>query len=285
MAHDYLIIGHITADLTPNGGRRLGGTVSYGAPVAHNFGHRVRVLTSAAHDEPLLAGLEPYVAEKVVIPADSTSTFENIYDAQGNRTQYIRGAAAPLGVKDVPPAWLSTPLVHLAPLTGEVDPQLAHLFRDSIVLLTLQGWLRQWGADGRVHFKRWFEPDVLKDIDIVVFSEEDIREAPDLEAAFAGVVRHLFVTRAERGGTYYFRGQPFHYDTPQFEEVNTTGAGDVFAAAVLSCIKLLGEDMLSVAKVAAYLGATAITRPWLEGVPTREEVQTALSLVRKNEPC
>lgn len=282
MSLSYLLIGHITADLTSEGGRRLGGTVSYSAPVATAFGHEVRVLTSAADGEPLLAGLEPYVSEKVVLPASSTSTFENIYDAQGRRTQYIRGVAAPLRVQDVPASWLSTPLVHLAPLTGEVDPQLAHLFRDSTVLLTLQGWLRRWGDDGRVYFKRWFDADVLKDIDIVVFSEEDIAEAPDLEQAFAGAVEHLFVTQAERGGTYYHKGQPHHYDTPQFEEVNSTGAGDVFAAAVLSSMKLLNNDMLAVAKVAAFLGATAITRPWLEGVPTPEEVQMALGLVRSS---
>ena len=45
----------------------------------------------------------------------------------------------------------------------------------------------------------------------------------------------------------------------------------------------LDGDMLAVAQVAAYLGATAITRPWLEGVPTPEEVQTALTLVRKTK--
>lgn len=261
----------------------MGGTVSYATPVAHAFGHDVRVLTSAAENEPLLAGIEPFINEKVVLPAESTSTFENLYDDHGHRTQYIRGVAAPITVADVPDDWKDTPLVHLAPLTGEVDPNLAHLFKNSTVLLTLQGWLRRWGADGRVYFKRWFDADVLKDIDIVVFSEEDIAEAPDLEAAFAGAVPHLFVTRAERGGTYYYKGQPHAYTTPQFEEINSTGAGDVFAGAVLSAMTQLDGDMLAVAQVAAYLGATAITRPWLEGVPTPEEVQTALALVRKTK--
>lgn len=279
MPLDYLVIGHITVDLTPEGGRRLGGTASYAARTASAFGHPVRLLTSAAAQEPLLSELQPFITEKTIIPAEATSTFENIYDAGGHRTQYIRGVAAPIRAEDVPSEWLSTPLVHLAPLTGEVDPLIAQQFPNSVVLLTLQGWLRQWGADGRVNFKRWFEPAVLKHIDIVVFSEEDIREAPDLESAFAGAVRHLFVTRAERGGTYYFEGQPFEYDTPQFEAVNTTGAGDVFAAAVLSSITQLNHDMRLVARVAAFLGATAITRPWLEGAPTPEEVQQALSLV------
>jgi 1D-myo-inositol 3-kinase len=280
----YLLIGHLTADLVPEGGRRLGGTVSYAARTASAFGLPVRLLTSAAENEPLLDELQPFVAEQVILPAQATSTFENIYDADGHRTQYIRGVAAPIGPADIPDAWLSSPLVHLAPLTGEVDPQIAHVFKNATVLLTLQGWLRQWGADGRVHFKRWFDPDVLQDIDIVVFSEEDIAEAPDLEGAFARTVRHLFVTRAAQGGTYYFQGQPYHYDTPHPEEVNTTGAGDVFAATVLASIGRLNSDMRAVARVAAYLGANAITRPWLEGAPTPDEVQEALALVQNAEP-
>ena len=275
----YLAIGHLTADLTPDGGRRLGGTVSYAARVASAFGLPVRLLTSAQPTEPLLPELAPHVTEQVIIPAEVTSTFENVYDKHGNRTQYIRGVAAPITVNDVPAEWLNSALVHLAPLTNEVDPQLAHAFRNSTVLLTLQGWLRRWGADGRVVFKRWFDTDVLADIDVVVFSEEDVVASPELEPAFASVVPHLFVTRAAKGGTYYFKGQPHEYSTPQLQEVNTTGAGDVFAAAVLAGMALLNNDMLAITQVAARLGAQAITRPWLDGAPTADEVRAALELV------
>lgn len=279
MTASLLLIGHVTADLTPEGGRRLGGTVSYAARTVHAFGLPLRVLTSAAADEPLLADLAPYVTDLCVIPAQDTSTFENVYDAEGHRTQYIRGVASPLRVQDLPADWLSTPLVHLAPLTGEVDPGLAQVFKDSTVLLTLQGWLRRWDADGRVQFKRWYDPEVLQNVDIVVFSEEDIEAAPDLEMLFADAVEHLFVTRADRGGTYYHRGTAYHYGTPQFDVVNSTGAGDVFAASVLASLDLLHHDMQAVAQVAAFLGATAITRPWLEGAPTADEVQQAIALV------
>jgi len=280
MTRQTLLIGHITADLTPDGGRRLGGTASYAARTYHAFGRPLRLLTSAAAEETLLDQLRPYVSELHVIPASFTSTFENVYDAVGHRTQYIRAVARPLSVQDLPAGWLATPLVHLAPLTDEVDPALAEAFKESTVLLTLQGWLRRWDADGQVHFKRWFDADVLKHIDIVVFSEEDIEAAPDLEALFAGAVEHLFVTRADKGGTYYHWGEAHQYTTPQYDVVNSTGAGDVFAATVLSSLDLLDHNMPAVAQVAAYLGATAITRPWLEGAPTRDEVQRALDMVR-----
>jgi sugar/nucleoside kinase (ribokinase family) len=276
-APDYLLIGHITADLTPEG-RRLGGTASYATRTAKAFGLQVGVLTSAASPEPLLDELRPYADQFVTLPAQFTSTFENIYGPNG-RTQFIRGVAAKIRPNDIPVEWLSAPLVHLAPLTDEVDPQIAHRFDKATVLLTLQGWLRRWDDDGRVRFKRWYDPTVLDAIDIVVFSEEDIVEAPELEQEFAKSVRHLFVTRAERGGTYYRQGEPLQFDTPQVEVVNPTGAGDVFAAALLSSLYLMNNDMQAAIRIAALLGSISVTRWWLEGSPTSKEVQTALAEV------
>lgn len=270
---DYLLIGHLTADLTP-AGRLLGGTVSYGACTAHAFGLNIGMLTSAAVDEPLLPQLRPY-ADVISLPAEATSTFENIYQPSG-RVQYLRGVAAPIRAADVPEKWLNAKLVHLAPLTDEVDPQIAHLFPETPVLLTLQGWLRRWDADGRVRFKRWFDRDVLKDIDIVVFSEEDIVEAPELEYEFAAAVPHLLVTRAEKGGTYYRNGEAIPYSTPQVEVVQPTGAGDVFAAALLASWSLLNRDMSAAIRLAARVGATSVTRIGLDGAPTPDEVRQGL---------
>ena len=270
---EYLLIGHMTADLTPEG-RLPGGTVSYATRTAAAFGLRVALLTSAAVRDPLLESLTSY-SEIVSIPAAETTTFENIYAPTG-RIQYVRGVAAPIGAADIPAHFRGTPLVHLAPIAGEVDPQIAHSFKDATVLLTLQGWLRRWDADGRVHFKRWFDPEVLKSIDIVVFSEEDITESPQMEQEFAGSVKHLFVTRAEKGGTYYYEGKAIDYTTPQVELVNPTGAGDVFASGLLASLPALNYDMLAALRVAARLGAIAVTRYLLDGAPSSEEVQAAL---------
>ena len=279
---DYLLIGHATADLTP-AGRLLGGTVSYAARVIHSFGLKAGILTSTAPNEPLMTQLLPYVSELVVLPAQDTSTFENIYSPTG-RIQYLRAVASIITPADIPAHWLSAPLVHLAPLTDEVDPNIAHQFKDSIVMLTLQGWLRKWDADGRVRFKRWFDPEVLKDIDIVVFSEEDIAEAPELEQEFAGAVHHLFVTRAEKGGTYYRDGKPTDYSTLQVELVHPTGAGDIFAAGLLSSLHLLKGDYLAATQVAARLAAISVTRLGLDSAPTAAEVQEALTSVDRHAP-
>jgi sugar/nucleoside kinase (ribokinase family) len=255
----------------------LGGTVSYAARVVKAFGLAVGVLTSAALDEPLLSELRPYTDELRLLAAASISTFENIYTPNG-RIQYLRAVASPITVEHIPPDWLNAPLVHLAPLTDEVDPHIAHRFPDATVLLTLQGWLRRWDDDGRVHFKRWFDPAVLKDIDVVVFSEEDIVEAPELEQEFAGAVEHLFVTRAEKGGTYYHWGTPITYTTPQVEMIHPTGAGDIFAAGLLCALHQLRSIERAI-PVAAQLAALSVTRVGLESAPTTAEVQSALQQV------
>ncbi len=265
----------MTADLTPDG-RRLGGTVSYAARTVNAFGLRAGIVTSAATNDPLLAEIEPYTQVKVV-KSDFTSTFENVYEPDGGRKQYIRAVASPIGVDDIPPEWLSTPLVHLGPLTNEVDPQIAHILSDATVLMTIQGWLRRWGDDGLVHFKRWHDESALKAADIVVYSEEDIVEAPDLEQIYANIVDHLVVTRAEKGGTYYHNGQSSTYNSLDVPVEHLTGAGDIFAAALLAALPRLGNNMQAAIRVAAKLGAISVTRTSLDGTPTPEEVQQALA--------
>lgn len=273
----YLLIGNITADIAPNG-RTLGGTVSYSALTAAAFGLPTALVTSAGEGEPLLSVLHRAVTLHVK-PAAQTTTFENIYEPTG-RVQYVRGAAARLSLGDIPDVWRQSPLVHIAPIAGEMDEtigEVARAFPPAIRLMTLQGCLRRWGEDGRVHFKRWCDADALRHIDAVVFSEEDIAESPSLEEEFRALVGCLIVTRAERGGTIYLRGRAIPYETPQVELVHPTGAGDVFAAAFLASLPRVGRDPVKACAVAAQLAAISVTRVGLASVPTADEVREALA--------
>lgn len=279
MAVEYALIGHVTADLTPDG-RRLGGTVSYAARTAHAFGLKVGLLTSASADDILLGDVVPYVSNLVNIPSAETTTYENVYSATG-RTQYVRASAARITRRAIPRNFGDAPLVHLAPIAGEYEPGvMLAAFPRARILLTLQGMLRAWSADGRVRFKRWIDTAALKRIDAVVFSEEDILDAPELEREIAAACRRVVVTRAERGGTIYLDGEAHAYTTPQVEVVNPTGAGDVFAAGLLAAWHILGDFERAV-PVAAALGATAVTRNLLGGAPTTAEVRSALRLAER----
>jgi sugar/nucleoside kinase (ribokinase family) len=276
---DYLLIGHMTADLVDDE-RHLGGTVSYAARVVKAFNLQVGILTATAHNEPLLTELTPYAEVKTSF-GEATTTYENIYTPDG-RTQFIRNLAVTLNSADIPPAWLSVPLVHIAPLNDEIAPEIIYQFPNAIKMVTLQGWLRQWDAMGRVSFKRWYDKDILSEVDIVVFSEEDIQEAPELEQEYAATVRHLIVTRGEKGGTYYHQGTAIPYEAIEVKPEHLTGAGDVFAASLLATLFATDQaDKLTALptaiQVAARLAAISVTRSGLESAPTVAEVQHALA--------
>jgi sugar/nucleoside kinase (ribokinase family) len=276
---DYLLIGHVTADLI-RGGRVLGGTVSYSAPIVRAFNHRVGMLTSAAASEPLIEPLRQY-ADVAIRMAGATTTFENIY-RDGSRTQYVHSLAEFLPYSAIPNGWLDTPLVHLAPLVNEVDPAIASHFPDATVLLTPQGYMRQWGADGKVNFKHWLDQDMLRHVDILVCSRQDIADAPELEYKFGDYVDHVIVTNGDRGGMYYHDGQAEHYEAYPVTEIDPTGAGDVFAAALLSSMLHFKRDLRAALKVAARLAAISVTRV---GAPdfTDQDIQSALEAARVNE--
>lgn len=275
---DYVLIGHVTADLVANG-RILGGTVSYSAPIARAFGHRVGLLTSIAYNEPLVEPLLPY-AELVTRLAPHTTTFENIYN-DGRRTQYLHHRAAELTADFVPLGWRDASLLHLAPLDHEVDTGIIEHFPNATILLTPQGFLRKWGEDKRVHFLRWLDADFLRAVDIVVLSRQDIQEAPELAEEYAQVVKHLLVTNGEHGGTYYHNGQATEYAPYDVNEVDPTGAGDVFAAALLSSLSFLNHDIKAALSVAARLAALAVTRRGPSPDFSTDEVHAALQAARE----
>ena len=274
---DYLLIGPVVVDIVP-GGRIVGGTVSYAASTAHAFGHRVGILTSAAAGEPLVNEMKPY-ANIVVKVAEWSTTYENVYDADG-RTQYLHGAADNLTADFIPRGWFSAPLVHLAPLADRVDPNIVFDFPDATVLLTPQGWMRQWGADKRVHFKQWFNEEVVRAADIVVFSAEDIREAPELEQQYARVAKHLIVTKGRDGGIYYHNGEAMPYQAIQVTEVEPTGAGDVFASSLLSVLAKVNHDMQQAIQVAARIASRSVTRIGTNSKPSPTEIEQALNEVK-----
>lgn len=275
---DYLLVGHITADIVP-GGRILGGTVSYAARVAHSFGLRVGILTSMVPDDPLLDELWQYAADIKVLPADETTTYENVYNGF-DRTQYVRGVAAPINSSDLPERWRSVPLIHIAPIAGEIANEIVQpLDSHSAVMVTPQGWMRRWDEDGRVHFRRWFDENVLRRADFVVFSEEDVAESPGLAEEIIDVASDVFVTDGASGGTYYHQDGSTEWDVFPVEAEDPTGAGDVFATSLFAAWHELDHDIEAATRVATILAARSITRVGLDGAPKPDEIRFAFEQV------
>lgn len=257
---DYLVIGHVTCDLTPTG-KRVGGTVSFSGRTAQALGCRTAVLTSAAPAYDLSQAMAGITVQNK--PSTVTSTFENIYTPDG-RIQILHDRAEPLSAVDVPETWLRAPIVHLAPLTNEVDADLVHTFSNSLIGVTPQGWMRRWDENGRVYAREWAEAEkVLPLAAAVILSEEDL-PYPAMLDQFVSQSRLLVLTQGERGCMVYFGDETRQIPAPQVTEIEPTGAGDVFAAAFLVRLYQTGGNPWEAARYANEFAAHSVTQIGLE---------------------
>jgi hypothetical protein len=267
-AVDYLVIGHLSVDLTRSG-PRLGGTVSYASLAAHALGLRVGIVTSAGQEAPL----EPLQdISLVVVPSGRSTTFENIPTPYG-RKQVLHHRAEPITLDHIPQAWRSAPILHLAPLAQEFPHHLATNVSASLIGLTPQGWMRGWDAQGNVFPVPFDNADeILPGIGAMVISLEDVGGDQEQVEYFAHHTRLLAVTEAAAGSVLYWNGDRRRFRAPQVKEVDATGAGDIFAAAFFVRLYTT-RDPWEAARFATQFAAYSVTRPGLEGIPTEREIQ------------
>lgn len=265
---DYLVIGHLTEDVTPTG-LRLGGTAAFAALTARAFGLRVGIVTSIS-DETSLEPLRDIPVLKV--PAAHSTTFENRRTPSG-RKQVIHHRAADITLESLPEAWRKAPIVHLGPVAQEISPEAAREFAASLLGVTPQGWMRTWDQDGRVTPCPWKSAEmVLPLAGAVVMSREDVHGDEDAIHAMAQQTRVLAVTEGAEGVVLYWHGDSRRFRPPHVTEIDDIGAGDVFAAALF--IRLyMTRDPWEAARFATLLAARSVSRSGFEGIPTRSDIE------------
>jgi len=268
---DYLVIGHVTHDLTPTG-PRLGGTAAYSALTARALGMRVGVVTANGPETSL-----DILSDALVVSAPSlqSTTFENIYSKHGRR-QVLHHQATLLSLDDVPDPWKRTSIVHLAPIAQEVEAVLPDSFSPSLLGLTPQGWMRAWDESGQVRRVDWESAEqALGRAGAIVVSIEDVAGDEERIEFMAAHTRILAVTEAAAGARLYWHGDQRRFRAPELYEIDATGAGDIFAAAFF--IRLLTtQDPWEAARFATRLSARSVTRAGLESIPTAEEIQECM---------
>lgn len=268
---DYLVIGHITKDVTPIG-PRLGGTASYASLTANALGLRVGIVTSWGGELPIDPLKEISIAN---YPSEISTTFENISTSHG-RVQYIHHLAQQLDLNLIPVQWRNPLIVHLGPVCQEVDPSLVRHFPRSFIGLTPQGWLRTWDNTGQIkHIDMRASSFVLPLAGAVVISFEDVEGDETIIEEMAAACRVLVVTDEAKGARVYWSGDVRWFPAPELHEVDSTGAGDIFAATFFTRL-LSTRDPWEAARFATQLASLSITRPGLDGIPTPEEIQAYL---------
>jgi sugar/nucleoside kinase (ribokinase family) len=268
---DYLVIGHISCDLTPDG-PRLGGTAAYAGLTARALGLRTGIVTAWGGEVPLdvLDGIQ--VRSTAV---EHSTTFENVYTPQG-RHQILHHTAPDILYENVPKIWREAAIVHIGPIAGEGKHLVDRGLSSSILGLTPQGWLRSVENGGYVHIDTWPETlQALSRANAAVFSIEDVGGDEELIEAMANKCRVLAVTEGAAGSRLYWNGDLRRFRALRVKEVDPTGAGDIFAAAFFWRLSIT-HDPWAAARFATHLAAYSVTRRGLEGIPTRDEIQSCL---------
>jgi 1D-myo-inositol 3-kinase len=272
-APDFVAIGHVTLDRFGEA-TRPGGSALYAAVTAHRLGLSVGLLTSHGDDFPL--EVIPSKIEVISVPAADTTLFEHRQEPSG-RVSHVRSVAGPLTADDVPDDWRDASLSLLAPVVDEVDPMIATLFTDGAVGAAAQGWVRQVKPDGLVIPRAWQSPErLLQSVQALFLSREDIRgqEATVVEWFQRMPVGVLTADRV--GALLFVNGERYEVEPRRANEIDPTGAGDVFAATFLIQYQRDGDPWLAAA-AAACAGSLAVEGEGWSAVADRAALDAALA--------
>ncbi len=282
---DVVHVASASRDITADDPRgwRLGGGVTYAALATARLGLATAALigadevTAQAPELDLLrtAGVELRIARLAEAPV-----FENRESPTG-RIQICHATGRPIDVPDLPEAWLAAPGWSVVPVAGEIQEVWADVIPpEAYLALGWQGLLRDLQV-GQVVGRRAPGPSaLLRRADLVGVSRNDL-DRPFGDAHLARLLKagaDLLLTDGDRGGRLVRiggdrAGQVREYRSVSASEVDPTGAGDTFLAALLASVlrpDLIGRagdgDDLDLA-FAAAAGSLAVEGVGLAAVP------------------
>lgn len=263
---EFLAVGHLAVDLR-EGRRVLGGASAFSALTASRLGLASAIVTAVGEDFDLFDPLEKV---EVHCHREGRSTsFENLY-RDGVREQHLLGRARRLVEADLASVLerlAGDAIVLYCPLAREIDMPLSRRAPSGLTGVAPQGFFREWDAAGRVVAREWVEAEqALYGVDVLSLSEHD---APNLET-FVAVARKrarvLAVTIGARGARLFSEESEVQVRAWVRPEVDPTGAGDVFAGALLVALRE-GQTPVAAAELACCAASFAVEKPGVEGVP------------------
>ncbi|MFQ5830052.1 MAG: PfkB family carbohydrate kinase [Candidatus Methylomirabilia bacterium] len=275
-APDFVVVGHVTLDETP-AGVRPGGAALYAALTAQRLGCSTGLLTSFGPDFP--REVLPPDLEVVRVPARRTTMFR--HDSRSRRRHLtLLGRASDLNVDDLPASWGDAGLALLCPVANEVDPYLVAQFTGGAVAATVQGWMRERGAGGVITPARWEDASlVVRHLQAIFLSREDMGEFEKDALEWFQEVPIGVVTLGEDGALLFVNGERHAIQADSAEETDSTGAGDVFAAAFLLHYDREG-DPWEAAAFATCAAASSVEVEGIAGIPDRPTIEARLSRYR-----
>jgi sugar/nucleoside kinase (ribokinase family) len=274
---ELVAVGHVTLDHVA-GRVQPGGAAYYAAVTARRLGLRPRLLTSFGPDFP--AGAIPEGIEVVHVPSPLTTVFR-VDTGQEGRRLAVQSLALPLEPAHLPSGWADAPLVMLCPVADEVDPELAACFPEASLAALPQGWMRTLGEGGRVEPAPWESADqVLPHTQLLSLSHEEIATVEEEAREWLQRVPLAAVTQGRRGAILFVNGERYHVDADPAHEVDPTGAGDVFATALLVAYQREGNPW-EAAAAAACMAAASVEGAGTSAIPDLPALERRLEAYRR----
>jgi sugar/nucleoside kinase (ribokinase family) len=256
----FLSIGHVSRDEFPGGAHRLGGTGLYAAATAARLGVETALVTRVGPNERdevtrICADLG---IDLRILDANVTTTFAFRWDERGTRILTLKARAKGIALRDIPGDLRSADALVFGTIARELSEDLLLGETGRVSVLVAQGLLRMWDADGTVHPTSWDRAEEdIRALNAVVLSEDDVAGDISPVERWSAATR-VVLTLAERGCRIYENGHPTAElpAYPPVSMVDTTGAGDTFAAGLAVA---LGEgrsfpDACSFANAVASFG-------------------------------
>ena len=255
----------------------LGGTVTYAARAARRLGWEAAVLTSAGPDFDPATDLPdaPVFLER----GAATTRFVNAYDEEdGRRQQVLSARAGEIALAPLPAEWRNPDVLLLGPVAGELPGGTALAFEAEVVGAIAQGWVRGFDPGGRVSPVPWEDPGRdLAGVHVLFLSQHDVPEPAVHARRLVSFVPVVVLTRGWEGATVFTRESTQDVPTLPREEVDPTGAGDVFAASFLLRYHETADLGLAAA-FAACAASCAVEGLGTSALGDRAEVERRLAL-------
>ncbi len=164
----------------------------------------------------------------------------------------------------------------LAPICGEVGPECSRLFSHGLLGIGAQGWLRDLDEEARVEHRAWSGPPFWEGADVLFVSDEDLAGDERQLDRWVEDVPTVVVTRERRGARVHSAGAWREIDAFPADEVDPTGAGDVFSAAYLIRYEETG-DVAAAVRFASAAAAASVEANGSEGIADRAEIERRLA--------
>ena len=253
-----VVVGAVTEDRFGSV-TRPGGAAPYAARALEALGIRAHVLTSA----PPHASLEALdLHEYTYVPTHAGLAFAHDVEGEERRLRVLSTPDRALTAGDLPASWHDADALILAPLLpDDIDVESFAALPVPRIALLAQGLQRGVALDRAVTLHAEPAAALLAACDertSVFLSREEVASWPrgsieDLAAACA----RLVVTGGAEGADVYRAGAaPLHLAAVPATPVDTTGAGDAFAAAFMAALACGAGDERAGALAARVAAAT-----------------------------